>query len=487
MQIYKDLDENNVWRIKTKGYLSKIQQDQIDERCDDIKAILAERQKRLARIKNAEDEVSSGLESDNDLDLLVEQEVIRAIKLRKQYKQRLRRKQLEMEQQQKEGDSKEPSGQKDQDANKKDQESDDSDDDSDDDVPVSSEHQLTKDQVFDIYHECFKDVPDKYDFVISSNTDTFPKGSQVYLCYGRMSNRDALKRYGFCITHNKYNHMSIKLRLEQNDPDFRYRHYVIQKFFSVDSSSKDRLQVPGDGLVKPEDLQSADGFAQLDVQSRHFRIYYQRLNTKVLKFIKILTFNVREDDLQCIVETRSLSLEYLSFKKLLGVYERFLESFPTDLKRDLELLRGPERKNLSVRQYFAVLYRSEQKRILVNQIKLVKVVTHILERLMKGMTLDFAVTRVFELESKQDFVLNRKMIDNYLTSLKNGLQKNKEAYLKLHNLTEEQMQALDAATLDHGFNQRRIRPTEVKGYEQMLSRMLEAPLESSQRNKNWTV
>lgn len=74
-----------------------------------------------------------------------------------------------------------------------------------------------------------------------------------------------------------------------------------------------------------------------------------------------------------------------------------------------------------MRQYFAVLYRSEQKRILVNQIKLVKVVIHILERLMKGMTLDFAVTRVFELESKQDFILNRKMIDNYLTSLQTGL------------------------------------------------------------------
>jgi hypothetical protein len=301
-----------------------------------------------------------------------------------------------------------------------------------------------------------------------------------------MSNRDALKRYGFCLTHNKYNHMSIKLRLEQNDPDFRYRHYVIQKFFSVDAGTKEQPQ-PGGGLPELEGPRGEDGFAQLDVQSRHFRIHYQRLNTKVLKFIKILTFNVREDDLQCIVETRSLSLEYLSFKKLLGVYERFLESFPTDLKHDLELLRGPKRKTLSIRQYFAVLYRSEQKRILVNQIKLVKVVTHILERLMKGMTLDFAVTRVFELESKQDFVLNRKMLDNYLTALKTGLQKNKEAYLKLHNLTEEQMQALDAATLDHGFNQRRIRPTEVKGYEQMLSRMLDAPLESSERNKNWTL
>ena len=106
---------------------------------------------------------------------------------------------------------------------------------------------------------------------------------------------------------------------------------------------------------------------------------------------------------------------------------------------------------------------------------------------MKGLTFDFAVTRVFDLESKQDFILNRKMIDNYLTSLKNGLQRNKEAYLKIHNLTLEEMQALDAKTLDQGFNQRRIRPTEVKGYEQMISRMLDAPLESSERNKNYSL
>ena len=64
-----------------------------------------------------------------------------------------------------------------------------------------------------------------------------------------------------------------------------------------------------------------------------------------------------------------------------------------------------------------------------NQIYLINVILHIIERLMKGMTLDFAVTRVFELESKKDFVLNRRMIDNYLTSLKNGLSKNKEAFL----------------------------------------------------------
>lgn len=47
-----------------------------------------------------------------------------------------------------------------------------------------------------------------------------------------------------------------------------------------------------------------------------------------------------------------------------------------------------------------------------------------IERLMRGMTLDFAVTRVFELETKKEFPVNRLMIDNYLTSLKRGLKKN---------------------------------------------------------------
>ena len=69
------------------------------------------------------------------------------------------------------------------------------------------------------------------------------------------------------------------------------------------------------------------------------------------------------------------------------------------------------------------------KKILLNQITLVKILLHILERLMKGMTLEFAVTRVFEFESKKEFVVNRMMIDNYLTSLKKGLEKNQTEYM----------------------------------------------------------
>jgi hypothetical protein len=143
----------------------------------------------------------------------------------------------------------------------------------------------------------------------------------------------------------------------------------------------------------------------------------------VLKFIKILNFNVHEDDISCIVETRSLSLEYISLQKLITVYQEFLESFPTTLKEDNRIMREDMAK-LNGNKFFAVVYRSEMKKILINQINLIKIVLHILERLMKGMTLDFAVTRVFELESKKEFLVNRMMIDNYLTSLKKGLARN---------------------------------------------------------------
>ena len=59
-----------------------------------------------------------------------------------------------------------------------------------------------------------------------------------------------------------------------------------------------------------------------------------------------------------------------------------------------------KRSEMSYRVYFAITYRSEMKRVLINQVRLVKIMMHILERLMKGMTFEFALTRVFELESK---------------------------------------------------------------------------------------
>ena len=102
------------------------------------------------------------------------------------------------------------------------------------------------------------------------------------------------------------------------------------------------------------------------------------------------------------------------------------------------VLRDPAQlSQLSIREYMAHIYRSEQKRILINQITLIKILLHMIERLMRGMTLDFAVTRVFELETKKEFPINRLMVDNYLSSLKRGMKKNEEDYFKVRGMDPE--------------------------------------------------
>ena len=66
--------------------------------------------------------------------------------------------------------------------------------------------------------------------------------------------------------------------------------------------------------------------------------------------MKILSFNVKEDDISCIVETRSLSLEYIGLQKLAKVYQDFLDQFPTTLSQDMHDLRNAGKlKELSVR------------------------------------------------------------------------------------------------------------------------------------------
>ena len=96
---------------------------------------------------------------------------------------------------------------------------------------------------------------------------------------------------------------------------------------------------------------------------------------------------------------------------------------------------------------------------------------------MKGMTLEFAVTRVFELESKKEFVVNRIMIDSYLTSLKNGLQKNQEDYMKANNLTPDQM-IEKQRDLRVELPKVAYRQFEIKGYDKMIERILDVPLKS---------
>lgn len=45
----------------------------------------------------------------------------------------------------------------------------------------------------------------------------------------------------------------------------------------------------------------------------------------MLQFVKIVNMDIKKDDLSAVLETRSLSLEYLSMQKLIKIYEDFLK------------------------------------------------------------------------------------------------------------------------------------------------------------------
>lgn len=150
--------------------------------------------------------MSSGLESDNDIDLLVEQEVLNKKKTKMNYPRPV------------EHGSVAGKGEK--------------------------EISLSKEEAKRIWELTLSNVPEEYDFVVKTGKDPFPAGSQVFLCYGRMSNREMLKRYGFCLPQNKYNNIYIKLKLEMSDPDFKYRQFILRKFFGVENES-DRTETDG--------------------------------------------------------------------------------------------------------------------------------------------------------------------------------------------------------------------------------------------------
>lgn len=58
----------------------------------------------------------------------------------------------------------------------------------------------------------------------------------------------------------------------------------------------------------------------------------------------------------------------------------------------------------------------------------------IIERMMRGNTLEFAVLRVHEFETAKDHVVNRVMLQSYLKSLEKGLKKNTADYYALKGL-----------------------------------------------------
>ena len=69
------------------------------------------------------------------------------------------------------------------------------------------------------------------------------------------------------------------------------------------------------------------------------------------------------------------------------------------------------------------------------------------------------------------------MLNDYMQSLKKGLDKNRTDYLDQNDMTEEALKKEHAQKrFVESISNRELRQFEVKGYDTMLSRILDAPL-----------
>jgi hypothetical protein len=94
---------------------------------------------------------------------------------------------------------------------------------------------------------------------------------------------------------------------------------------------------------------------------KSFKIFDQTFNSKILKFIKVLNCTMNESMVGNVLDCRSVSLEYISLMRLRQIYINFLSKFATKIQEDMQMLLQPE----SAKHYFAIVYRLENKKIII--------------------------------------------------------------------------------------------------------------------------
>lgn len=163
--------------------------------------------------------------------------------------------------------------------------------------------------------------------------ETYQKGSEVYMSYGRNSNRQLLSVYGFSLRDNHFNFAVIKNQV------------------------KNLLRTPEEGAK----LQVKD------FSPDHYVKYKLKSKVMSLEFLNVLRklWWKKEMPTEAMFTPTLLELENEILGKALMLLTDCLNSFATTYEEDLKLLSG----DLALRRYFAVLYRSQLKEILMNQIE----------------------------------------------------------------------------------------------------------------------
>jgi len=174
--------------------------------------------------------------------------------------------------------------------------------------------------------------------ICAGEDERYSKGDQIFMTYGRYSNRQLLVSYGFVLKDNKYNYATV--------------HFDVSEF------------------VQSVNLKKV--FVKENVKAQ-FKVKEGQVAWKFIVALKVLLWKP-ELGIESCLEARNVELEVLALGHAKSKIIEELAGFKTSYEEDLKILE----EYGTVRKYFGVLYRLQIKKILQDQIK-------ILDSLMRWM------------------------------------------------------------------------------------------------------
>ena len=209
--------------------------------------------------------------------------------------------------------------------------------------------------------------------------DQFEAGSQVYFCYGRLSNRLNLLRYGISIAYNKYEHVYMKVPYLKN---FKDTPWVVKKCMEFKLS-------------------------------RYMRFKLKRtcVNINFINFWKGSAFSLKKHGCESLMNSSNIALEIKAVEKACEYLEGFLDTFNKTPEEYKQIIQDPQ---TGYHKYFAAVFCLEKHRLVSFHLKALRVLEEILQRLKGGMEFNEAIKRVEEFEDEDQALRNRVFLSKYL-------------------------------------------------------------------------
>ena len=178
----------------------------------------------------------------------------------------------------------------------------------------------------------WKDDDFEYMILKNSEKDFFQKNSQVYFCYGRLSNRKLLSRYGMALEFNKYDNVIIKIGLTE----------------SVTIANKDFINYLNNFKLK---------------KFRSFKLRPTELNLDFLLFSRGVNWQIDKNTIEELFEPLNFDLELKALAFMQNTIQKVLKKeFSTDFEENAKLVNV---EKFNYHEHFAFIYRLERQRILV--------------------------------------------------------------------------------------------------------------------------